>query len=191
MAELKSLDTGVRSRTRKAILEAAIGVLATSPAASLSDIATAAGVGRSTLHRYFPERAALMRAVALHVHDMCNAAIDRAEPACGAPLAALRRVVEAQLDLGPIVPFIYNEPTIMADPELSAFLDTGDEAITELLERASTQPQTSPPGWPRLAFWALLDAGYAALRRNTAPRVEIIDAIMASLTSGTIAPDPS
>ena len=45
MAELKSFDTGVRSRTRKAILDAATAVLATNPAASLSDIATAASSG--------------------------------------------------------------------------------------------------------------------------------------------------
>lgn len=193
MAELKSLDTGVRSRTRKAILDAATAVLATNPAASLSDIAAAAaaGVGRSTLHRYFPERSELIRAVALYVHEMCNAAIDKAEPACGPPLAALRRVVESQLDLGPIVPFVYNEPTIVADPELSAILDTGDEAIAEVLARVSARPQTSPPEWPRLVFWALLDAGYEALRRNIAPRVEIVDAIMASLTAGTITLDQS
>lgn len=191
MAELKSFDTGVRSRTRKAILDAATGVLATNPAASLSDIATAAGVGRSTLHRYFSERSELIRAVALYVHEMCNAAIDKAEPACGPPLAALRRVVESQLDLGPIVPFVYNEPTILADRELSAILDTGDEAIAEVLARVSARPQTSPPEWPRLVFWALLDAGYEALRRNIAPRVEIVDAIMASLTAGTITPDQS
>nr|WP_322790403.1 hypothetical protein [Mycolicibacterium phocaicum] len=122
---------------------------------------------------------------------MCNAAIDKAEPACGPPLAALRRVVESQLDLGPIVPFVYNEPTIVADPELSAILDTGDEAIAEVLARVSARPQTSPPEWPHLVFWALLDAGYEALRRNIAPRVEIVDAIMASLTAGTITPDQS
>jgi TetR/AcrR family transcriptional repressor of lfrA len=189
MAELKSIDSGVRSRTRKAIVDAAATVLATNPTASLGEIAVAAEVGRSTLHRYFSERSELLHALALHVHEMSNAAIDRAEPMCGPPLDALRRVVESQLDLGPIVPFIYSEPTIKADPELSATLDTGDEAIVEVLNRVSARPQSSPPDWPRLVFWALLEAGYEAIRKNSAPRVEIVDAIMASLTSGTITPD--
>ena len=184
-----STDSGVRSRTRKAILDAAGTVLATNPAASLGDIATAAGVGRSTLHRYFAERSELLHALALHVHALSNAAIDRAEPNCGPPLDALRRVVETQLDLGPIVPFIYNEPTIMADPELAAHLDTGDEVIVEVLNRVSADPRNVPADWPRLAFWALLDAGYAALRANKASRVEIVDAIMTSLTTGIINPD--
>ncbi|MGB8403006.1 MAG: TetR/AcrR family transcriptional regulator [Mycobacterium sp.] len=183
------IDSGVRSRTRTAILDAASAVLATNPAASLGDIATAAGVGRSTLHRYFAERSQLLRALAIHVHALCNAAIERAEPACGPPLVALRRVVETQLDLGPIVPFIYNEPTIMADPGMAAHLNTGDEVIVELLNRASARPPGGPADWPRLAFWALLDAGYIAVRNNAAPRVEIVDAIMTALTSGIISPE--
>lgn len=189
MTEPEVTDTGVRSRTRRAILDAAATVLPTSPAASLGDIAAAAGVGRSTLHRYFPERSELLRALAMHIHALSNAAIDRAEPSRGEPLDALRRVVETQLDLGPIVPFVYNEPTIMADPELAAHLDTGDEVIVEVLNRVSSHPPSGPPDWPRLAFWALLDAGYLALRTNSGSRVEIVDAIMTSLTSGIINPD--
>jgi TetR/AcrR family transcriptional repressor of lfrA len=40
-----------------------------------------------------------------------------------------------------------------------------------------------------LVFWALLSAGYDAVKRNSAPRVQIVDAIMASLTEGTINPN--
>jgi TetR/AcrR family transcriptional repressor of lfrA len=102
---------------------------------------------------------------------------------------ALRRVVECQLDLGPIVSFVYNEPTILADPELAAELDTGDELIVEVLDRASCQGSAGPPGWPRLVFWALLNAGFEAMKLNSAPRVQIVDAIMASLIDGTINPN--
>jgi TetR/AcrR family transcriptional repressor of lfrA len=183
------IDGGPRLRTRKAILDAAMSVLADNPAASLGDIATAAEVGRSTLHRYFAERSDLLHALARHVHQLSNAAIEHAEPDCGPPVEALRRVVECQLDLGPIIPFIFNEPTITADPELAALLDTGDEVIVDVLNRASMRGSAGPPDWPRLVFWALLEAGYQAIKRNSAPRVQIVDAIMASLTEGTINPN--
>jgi TetR/AcrR family transcriptional repressor of lfrA len=189
MSVSQANDGGPRSRTRKAILDAAMSVLADNPAASLGDIATAAGVGRSTLHRYFAERSDLLHALARHVHQLSNAAIEHAEPDCGPAVEALRRVVECQLDLGPIVPFIFNEPTIGADPELAALLDTGDEVIVDVLNRASTRGAAGPPDWPRLVFWALLEAGYQAIKRNSAPRVQIVDAIMASLTEGTINPN--
>ncbi|MDT5297379.1 MAG: TetR/AcrR family transcriptional regulator, repressor for lfrA [Mycobacterium sp.] len=189
MSVSQTNDGGPRSRTRKAILDAAMSVLAENPAASLGDIATAAEVGRSTLHRYFAERTDLLHALARHVHQLSNAAIEHAEPDCGPPVEALRRVVECQLDLGPIIPFVFNEPTILADPELAALLDTGDEVIVDVLNRVSTRGSAGPPDWPRLVFWALLEAGYQAIRRNSAPRVQIVDAIMASLTEGTINPN--
>ena len=182
-------EGGARSRTRNAILDAAMSVLADNPTASLGDIAAAAAVGRSTLHRYFAERTDLLHALARHVHDLSNAAIEHAEPDCGPAVEALRRVVECQLDLGPIVPFIYNEPTIAANPELATLLDTGDEVIVDVLNRASMRGSAGPPDWPRLVFWALLNAGYEAVKLNSAPRVQIVDAIMASLTEGTINPN--
>lgn len=178
--------SGPRERTRKAILDAAMTVLADQPTAALADIAGAAGVGRSTVHRYYPERSDLLRALARHVHELSNAAIERADPADGPPDAALRRVVESQLDLGPIVLFVYSEPTILADPELAAYLDTGDEAIVEVLNRASCDRPEYPPGWARRVFWALLQAGYEAAKQDGAPRHQIVNAIMSSLTSGTI-----
>lgn len=183
-----TIEGGPRSRTRRAILDAAMAVLAQDPGASLADIAAAAEVGRSTLHRYFSERTDLLRALALHVHALSNAAIEHAEPDCGPAVEALRRVVECQLDLGPIVPFVYNEPSINADPAMAAELDTGDEVIVEVLNRVATQGSAGPPGWPRLVFWALLNAGYDAARQGT-PRVQVVDAIMASLTQGTINPN--
>jgi TetR/AcrR family transcriptional regulator, repressor for lfrA len=190
MSAPASVEGGPRSRTRKAILDAAMAVLAENATASLGDIAAAADVGRSTLHRYFPERSNLLHALARHVHALSNAAIERAEPDCGPPVDALRRVVECHLDLGPIVPFIFNDPTLMSDSELAAELDTGDEVIVEVLNRVATQGPAGPPGWPRLVFWALLDAGYEAARLGT-PRVQVVDAIMASLTHGTINPNQS
>lgn len=181
-----STESGVRERTRTAILDAAMLVLADQPAAALGDIAAAAGVGRSTVHRYYPERTDLLRALARHVHDLSNAAIERAEPAAGPPDAALRRVVESQLDLGPIVLYVYSEPTILADPELAAHLDTGDEVIVEVLNRASAERPEYPPGWARRVFWALMLAGYEAAKQDGTPRHQIVDAIMTSLTAGTI-----
>jgi len=185
-------EGGPRGRTRRAILDAAITVLADNPVAPLSDIAAAADVGRSTVHRYYPDRTALIRALAIYVHALSTAAIERAEPDCGPAHDALRRVVECQLDLGPIVLFVYNEPTVTADRELMAHLDTGDEAIVDVLARVATEEAAAaPPGWARRVFWALLEAGCEAAKQDGTPRQQIVDAIMTSLTRGTINPHPA
>ncbi len=73
MTSSASSHSGPRERTRKAILDAAMTVLADNPSASLTDIAAAADVGRSTVHRYYPERTDLLRALARHVHALSNA----------------------------------------------------------------------------------------------------------------------
>jgi TetR/AcrR family transcriptional repressor of lfrA len=181
-------ESGVRGRTRKAILDAAMSVLSENPAAPLTDIADAAEVGRSTVHRYFPERADLIRALALHVHAISNAAIAAADPASGPPGAALRRVVESQLDLGPIGAYIFVDATVVGDPDLLAHLETGDEAVIEVLERAGADRANTPPGWVRRAFWALLQAGFESAQQDGTPRHQIVDAIMATLTEGAINP---
>jgi serine phosphatase RsbU (regulator of sigma subunit) len=49
-------------RNRERIIRAAAQLLQRSPSTSLADVATAAGVSRSTLHRHFPTRAALVEA---------------------------------------------------------------------------------------------------------------------------------
>lgn len=178
-------ESGVRGRTRRAILDAAMTVLSDNPAAPLADIASAADIGRSTLHRYFPERTDLIRALAVHVHALSTAAIAAADPRSGPAVDALRRVVECHLELGPIVSYIYTDPTVLSDADLMAHLDTGDEAIIEVLDRAAG-PTTTPPGWARRVFWAMLQAGFDSAKHDGTPRHQIVDAIMASLTEGII-----
>jgi TetR/AcrR family transcriptional regulator, repressor for lfrA len=179
-------ERGARARTRRAILDAALSVLSDNPGAPLADIAEAADVGRSTLHRYFPERTDLIRALALHVHALSSAAIAAAEPACGPPVAALRRVVESHLEIGAIVGYIYTDPAVLADPELVAHMDTGDEVIVDILNRATVDRPDIPPGWARRVFWSLLQAGFDAMKFDAMPRHQVTDAIMASLTQATI-----
>lgn len=182
-------ESATRARTRQAILDTAMECLSEDPAAPLATIAQVAGIGRSTLHRYFPERDDLMRALVRHVHALSNDAITRAEPESGPAVAALRRVVERQFDLGPILQVIYSSPLIMTDAELRAEIDLGDEPVVAVLRRATAHRAPSPRGWERRAFWALLSAGWESVAFDEQLRHEVIDAIMATLVGGLIAPD--
>jgi TetR/AcrR family transcriptional repressor of mexCD-oprJ operon len=76
----------VRDLVTGGILDAAAGVLAArGEAASMAEIAEAAGVGRATLYRYFPNRDALLTSL-----------FDQAVDELG------RRIVDAQLDTVPV-----------------------------------------------------------------------------------------
>lgn len=178
-------ETGARARTRSAILEAALTVLGRDAQASLSDVAAAAEVGRTTLHRYFPERADLVRAVARHVAQRSLQAIERAEPHTGPVEAALRRIVEEHLELGSILMYIYTEPVLHSDPVIVAELTAMEKGIDEVLSRpdANLNPQLSQ-AWVRRTFWGLLYAGWETARNGEMTRQQIVEAIMTTLTGG-------
>ncbi|MEU6712146.1 TetR family transcriptional regulator [Nonomuraea sp. NPDC046802] len=63
-------------RNIAAILEAGTRLLGADPAASVADIAKAAGVGRVTLYGHFPSREALVDAVLDHAVGMADAALE-------------------------------------------------------------------------------------------------------------------
>jgi TetR/AcrR family transcriptional repressor of lfrA len=179
-------DSGLKARTRLAILDAAVVVFAATSTATLADVAKQAGVVRTTVHRYFPERIDLLRALTRHVYMLSVEAIARAEPEDGPAIDALRRVVESQFDLGPILLFVTNDPAISHDPELMALFNSGVGSVAEVLDRASQDTEDSLPGWAERVFWALLYAGWEAAAAGGSSRRRIIDAIMRSLTRGTI-----
>jgi len=71
----------LRDHISAAILDKAAGILAERrEAASLAEIAEAAGVARSTLYRYFPSREALLQALADTAEGEIQARIGEAQP---------------------------------------------------------------------------------------------------------------
>ncbi|WP_454083464.1 TetR/AcrR family transcriptional regulator [Georgenia sp. Marseille-Q6866] len=188
MAAPADTESGAKARTRGAILDAAVVVLGRDAQASLADVAAAAAVGRTTLHRYFPERADLVKAVVRHVAQRSMQAIERAEPQTGPVEAALRRIVEAHLELGSILMFIYTDPAIGSDPSTAAELTAMESGIDGVLARRdlNLNPHLSGP-WLRRTFWALLYAGWETADSGEMTRQQIVEAILTTLTRGVYA----
>lgn len=76
-------------RTVLTILEAAERVLRDNPAASIERIAEEAGVARTTVHRRFATREALIDALADWANRQFEEAVDAAHPETAPPLVAL------------------------------------------------------------------------------------------------------
>jgi len=62
-ASSEEADRGPRARTRRLMLQTAIGLMQDGATPSVSEVAAAAGVSRATAYRYFPSQAALVHAV--------------------------------------------------------------------------------------------------------------------------------
>lgn len=84
--------TAARERTRQALLRAGIEVLSADPSAALGEVASRAGVARSTLHRYFPDRRALVTAVSAYTTEEYEEAFTDARIEQGPALEAFRRL---------------------------------------------------------------------------------------------------
>ncbi|MFI5040389.1 MAG: TetR/AcrR family transcriptional regulator [Acidimicrobiales bacterium] len=80
-------------RSIEAIVEAAVRCLGRRPDASMSEVATAAGVGRVTLYAHFPSREALLGAAIERTATRVSAALDAARIDDGPAPAALARMV--------------------------------------------------------------------------------------------------
>ena len=87
-------------RNIETILAEAARLLATRPAASMQEVAAAAGVHRATVHRHFPAREDLLHAVHGKVFDGATRIVNDERLTKMDPHAALREVTRASLDHG-------------------------------------------------------------------------------------------
>jgi AcrR family transcriptional regulator len=121
-------------RNRERLLLAARDVLVDQgPDASLEEIAHQAGVGIATLYRRFPDREALMRAIAVHVLTAIRAEAEAARADESDPFSALTRYLRAALDLriAAVMPVLALKLDFGHDEEVARARD----AVTPLYEQ--------------------------------------------------------
>lgn len=106
---------------RQNILDSAGAVLARTPGASVAEIASAAGVGRATLYRFFATREELIRALALESLRQIDKATQSIPYDTMTAEHGLSETFDAIVPLGDRFHFLSNEPAVVHDPELRLF----------------------------------------------------------------------
>lgn len=120
------------------LLETATQVLVADPSASLADVAKAAGIGRTTLHKLYPTRHALLVALARDALDLLErtyAEVDLDRP--GEDCAdVLLRLVTAVIPLGPRIEYLLRERSLDVEPDLTERVEALDAPLAALVRRA-------------------------------------------------------
>ena len=176
-------ESGAKARTRRAILEAAVEVLTADPAASLADIAAAAGVGRTTVHRYFPERADLVTALSCTAMEQITEATDRARPADGTGIEALERVCQEYFDLGRMLTLVFNDPQQYGSPEWET-CSPADKALLDAVERGHEDGSIDSrltPLWVQNLLWSLLYSAWQYVQDAQVSRHHALDMCLYSV----------
>ncbi|GAB3480053.1 TetR/AcrR family transcriptional regulator [Amycolatopsis cihanbeyliensis] len=172
-----------RARTRRAILAAAVGVLSQNSAASLGDIAAAAGVGRTTVHRYFPERTDLMAALDRYAIAQIHLATERARLEEGTALEALRRLCQEYFELGELLTLLFNDVDVVERGTWDEDTDA-DGALLLLVERGHREGSIDPemePAWVQQLLWCTLYGAWQYVQLHGADKHRIMGLCLRSL----------
>lgn len=181
-------ESASRVRTRKAIMDAAFTVLGQRPTASLGDIAEAAGIGRSTLHRYFPERSELIAALAEQAVETMTRAVEEAALDTGTPDQALRRVIRAYFDFSPVLMFLTGEAQVRN--QVIAGVESADRPVLRLIERGQREGYFAtdvPATWINRVLGWIVYAGIESVREDEAHRYTAVELVIRTFERGVLA----
>ncbi|MEV6138260.1 TetR/AcrR family transcriptional regulator [Nocardia sp. NPDC051990] len=146
-------------RTVHSILAAAERVLSGDPTATMEQIAEAAGVARTTVHRRFATREALIDALTRWVTEQFAAAVDGAVSETAPPLVVLYRVTADVLRVKIGWGFAMTRAAGSADPEIARVYADVLEKCDRLFRRAQATGLLRSDvdiKWARRCYYALI-----------------------------------
>ena len=177
--------SGVQARTRAAILAATPAVLAADRTATMPDIAAAAGVGRTTLHRYFADRERLVYEATLESIRVLAEAVEQAATEQGSPIEAMRRLITAAVSVGDRILFLFGDPAILRS--VAPKDHPNDDRILQLIKRGQREGDFDSElsaSWIEHALFGLLLKGCQDSSTGELPRHTVAPLIIRTLERG-------
>ncbi len=180
------MPSGSRARTRQAILDAAVEVLSRNPGAPLGEVAAAADVGRTTLHRYFPERSDLIAGLKEEVSRRFREVRERARSDDGTGAGEIRRLCQEYFELGDVLSLIFREQIDLEGDDEPDW-DDGFEAVVDRGHRDGSIDPELPAVWVQNLMWSQLYAGWNYVAEVGVTRHEAMRLVLRSM-EGAITP---
>jgi AcrR family transcriptional regulator len=171
------------------LLDRVAAAFVAQPAASLAELAAAAGVARTTLHKHYPTRNDLVLAVGHHVIDQCGRAVTEAlAQAPAEPVERLRRIVAALVPVGAQLAFMFRQPELDADAGTAARqaseLDEPIMTAVRAARAAGHLREDQPEWWTASAIYALIYIAWEGVERGVLAPVDAPGLAMDTFLSG-------
>lgn len=157
-------------KTETAILNAAFATYAAKPTATLAEVATAAGIGRATLHRHFKGREDLMTALALKAIKDIDTAFDEATRDAESYTDAMRLGLDAMTALADRQTFLETEPLDHV-PEVTREYERQRKELTEAMEEVRKEGSIAaniPTAWAVKTYEAMIYTAWSMVKDGEA-----------------------
>lgn len=117
------------------LAESVARVIGENPGASMAEIARAAGVSRTTLHRAYGDRQSMVEIVAAKVLADCSELFDRAGIDSAAPEEAFVALTDSVVTLGLAYTVLFGEPQVYRTPGLVKQIEAQDDRLERFFAR--------------------------------------------------------
>jgi AcrR family transcriptional regulator len=161
-------------------------VLLAQPGASLAEVAEAAGISRTTLHKHYATRDELVRAVGLRATEIWEQAVDRVADEPGTE-AGLRGLLAAMIESGPQLTFLWRNPALDEDHELTQRYIDVEKRCLAVLDRARRQgliAASTPDWWMLQTVFALVYTAAEAVQFGKLAPLDAPDLALGTLLRG-------
>jgi AcrR family transcriptional regulator len=175
-----SVHAALRRGSTGSLLDVAVEVLLADPSASQAQVAEAAGIGRTTLHKYYATRDDLLRAVG-------HRALDRWEEVVDGVDGGLPELVAAIVPIGPHMAFLWRTPMFDHAEDIIERWRTIESRTLAALKQAQARGRLRPEVpdfWLLQTFYSLIYVAAESVHSgHLAPR-DAPDLVVDTLLNG-------
>jgi AcrR family transcriptional regulator len=171
----------VSVRVRRPLLDVVAEVLVADPSASLAEVAAAAGIGRTTLHKHYATRDDLVAAVAHRAVDLWEQALDRVAD------DGLRELTDAFVPIGAQLTFLWRTPVLDHAEDVIdrwAKVEQRGLAVLQKARGDGVIDESVPDWWMLQTYYSLIYVAAESVRcGRLAPR-DATDLVLTTLLNG-------